>query len=195
MRFVPGWDEQLIEDLARCPSAKPVLSCDPAAYTPPNLLKPNPRITVKRSGYFTPAGEMRTVGVELDIMPEKPVTGAFIAAGFMFSSAKVIQEVPYDPYLYFDQEEVTYSARLYTNGWDVFSPSLILIYHYYNPGKGKSVRPLHWSDTSNWRQFHNRGLARYYHIMGHKPSSHRRTRYLRHGKCPDAGSVFRVLRR
>src|SRR5262245_61036388 len=28
-RFVPGWDAQLIDELARCDSPKPFLSCDP----------------------------------------------------------------------------------------------------------------------------------------------------------------------
>jgi hypothetical protein len=38
-RFVQNWDALLIGELAACNSAKPVLSCVPAAYTPPDNLR------------------------------------------------------------------------------------------------------------------------------------------------------------
>jgi hypothetical protein len=109
------------------------------------------------------------VGETLNVAPEKPLRGAFIVGCFMFSSARVITEVPYDPYLYFEQEEATYSARLYTHGWDVFSPTRVFLYHQYNDG-GKIARPLHWSDTERWQALHWRGLKRYHHLMGHELS-------------------------
>src|SRR5262249_47451337 len=62
MRFVPGWDVELIEELARCGSPKPMLSCDPPPYTAPDELSPEPQITVKRAHHFKPEGVMRFVG-------------------------------------------------------------------------------------------------------------------------------------
>ena len=42
MRFVPGWDERLLEMLAACPSDRAVLSTYPPAYVPPTIWRPNP---------------------------------------------------------------------------------------------------------------------------------------------------------
>ena len=38
MRFLPGWDVELIKMLKRCPSEKPLLSTYPPAYRPPREL-------------------------------------------------------------------------------------------------------------------------------------------------------------
>ena len=176
MRFVPGWDDLMIDELAACESDKPLLTCSPAAYTPPNKLQPNPRPAVRRVMPFFPDGNLRGRGESLDRVPETPLNGAFVAAGFVFSRAEIIPEVPYDPYLYFDQEEISYAARLYTHGWDVFSSRKPLLYHYYNDKPTGSVRPLHWKDlreedASRSAFFRERGLKRFNHLTGHTISS------------------------
>jgi peroxiredoxin len=96
--------------------------------------------------------------------------GAFLAAGFLFAPGKFLQEVPYDPYMYFDHEEVTLAARAYTHGWDVFHPSKTFIYHYYpEPAKGEK-RALHWSDYKDWGKYLVRSRARYnYLLTGARP--------------------------
>lgn len=69
-----------------------------------------------------------------------PVPSLFWAAGFAFSSAQVIQEVPYDPslrFLFFG-EESSMSARLWTHGYDFFAPSETVIYHLWK----RSYRPV-----------------------------------------------------
>lgn len=171
MRFVPGWDEYLIAELAACPSEKAVISCSPASYTPPNDLQKNPKPTIRRVQPFFPDGNIRGKGEYIDHVPEKPLPGAFIAAGFMFSKGDVIKEVPYDPYLYFDQEEISYAARLYTHGWDIFSSRQPFLYHYYNTKE--SVRPLHWRDvhTEDKKRIaflRQRGMDRFNHLVGYQ---------------------------
>jgi peroxiredoxin/predicted 2-oxoglutarate/Fe(II)-dependent dioxygenase YbiX/glycosyltransferase involved in cell wall biosynthesis len=175
MRFVQGWDELLIAELNACDAPKPVLSCSPAAYRPPNQLEVDPRPTVRRVMPFFRDGNIRGKGELLERVPPKPLNAAFVAAGFVFSRAEIIAEVPYDPYLYFDQEEICYAARLYTHGWDVFSSRKPLLYHYYNMDPGKTVRPLHWRDLrekhgDKIRRLHDRGLKRFNHLFGHTPS-------------------------
>src|SRR5690606_27523601 len=118
MRFVEGWDEMMIEELAACDSDKPVLSSSPPPYEPPNKLSPNTLPTVRRVKPFTPDGNIRCQGERLDRVPETPLQGAFLVANFVFSRSDILSEVPYDPYLYFDQEEISYALRLYTHGWD-----------------------------------------------------------------------------
>jgi len=177
MRFVPGWDELMIQELAACESAKPVLSCSPVPYIPPDHLGTNMNPTIRRVKPFMPDGNIRCQGELLDRAPSKPLKGAFLVANFVFSRSDIIKEVPYDPYLYFDQEEITYAVRLYTHGWDVFSPRRQFLYHYYNDGKapGGSVRPLHWKDMhkEDSRRIHflrERGYNRFNHMTGFKLS-------------------------
>lgn len=174
MRFVPGWDELMIEELARCPSAKPVLSSSPASYEPPNKLGTMMYPTFRRVRPFMPSGNIRCQAEAFDRYPPHPLNGAFVVCNNIFSRSEITPEVPYDPYLYFDQEEITYSARLYTHGWDVFCASKQFLYHYYNKD-GESVRPLHWTDmrkeyAPEIRFLFDRGLKRFNHLTGHTPS-------------------------
>lgn len=179
MRFMPGWDELMIEELALCDSNKPVLSCSPPMYTPPNNLHHFINPSVRRVKPFMQDGNIRCQGEALDVAPPKPLKGAFLVANFVFSRSEIIKEVPYDPYLYFDQEEITYAARLYTHGWDVFHPHRQFLYHYYNDRRepeGGSVRPLHWHDLhkENRKQIsflRDRGLKRFNHMTGYRFSN------------------------
>ncbi|MDX2074577.1 MAG: GlcNAc-transferase family protein [Alphaproteobacteria bacterium] len=180
MRFTPGWDEALIAELALCPSKKPVLSCGPATYTPPDHLDPSLLPTVRTLRPFGSAGNIRGRSERLDTAPEMPLRGVLIAAGFVFSRSDLVREVPYDPYLYFDQEEIMYSLRLYTHGWDVYVPRMQLLYHFYNVGE-ETAHPLHWRDLKAAGEAQKidflaaRGLARLNHLTGYKPSSDSRT--------------------
>ena len=170
MRFAPGWDTRIVKQLAECASDKPLISCNPAAYTPPEKLESNPRPTIRRAQPFNEVGEMRCRGEFLQKAPPHPLNGAFIAAGLMFSRAEVIEEVPYDPYLYFNQEEISYAARLFTHGWDVFSAREMLFYHWYF-NQQTSDRPLHWRDHDVWQTLQQNGLQRFNHLTGYQPAT------------------------
>lgn len=58
----------------------------------------------------------------------------FAGAGFQLSSADVLLDVPFDPKLdmMFVGEEILYSARLWTKGWDLFAPDINIVKHHYN---------------------------------------------------------------
>ena len=148
MRFVQGWDELMLAELAACNSPKPVLSSSPAMYVPPDNLSKVMNPTVRRIKQFMSNGDVRCQGELLDTAPEHPLRGAFLVANFVFSRSEIIAEVPYDPYLYFDQEEISYATRLYTHGWDIFHPTQQMLYHFYNDKKieGIKERNLHWED-------------------------------------------------
>ena len=57
----------------------------------------------------------------------------FVAAGFLFAPALFLHEVPFDPFLpwIFMGEEISMSARLWTSGYDIFSPTVNVLNHYY----------------------------------------------------------------
>jgi predicted 2-oxoglutarate/Fe(II)-dependent dioxygenase YbiX len=170
MRFEQGWDERFITELAECPSPDAILTNHPASYTPPDNLEKGVMPTILRAHPYSPEGDIRFRGDFLDRLPDKPLRGAFIAAGLMFSRSNVITEVPYDPYLYFNQEEISLAARFFTHGFDVYSPREVLVYHYYNPAPDKKKRPLHWDDNKNWTELQDRARQRLNHLLGHTPN-------------------------
>jgi predicted 2-oxoglutarate/Fe(II)-dependent dioxygenase YbiX len=169
MRFAPKWDELLIRQLAECPSPKAILSNHPAAYTPPDKLQTDAVPTILRAHLYSPQGDLRIRGVNLSRAPEKPLRGAFCAGGFIFAENGFIRDIPYDPYLYFDQEEIALSARLFTHGFDVYSLKDILLYHYYRDGAdaGNKHPPQHWDDNPGWLRLQDRARKRLGHLLGH----------------------------
>jgi len=79
---------------------------------------------------------------------DKSMPGCHIAAGFIFCSGNFIEEVPYDPFLYFHGEEQSLAARSYTKGWDIFHPIHTPLYHLYKmPDKHHDEH--HWYGSVN----------------------------------------------
>jgi predicted 2-oxoglutarate/Fe(II)-dependent dioxygenase YbiX len=172
-RFAREWDRLAIEELAACPSDKPVLSSTPAPYTPPAQLCEDALPTVRRADSFAPDGCLRLRGEYLDRAPPAPLPAAFLAAGLVFSASEVIEEVPYDADLYFEQEEPAYGLRLYTHGWDLFSPGRHLVYHYYRPSQAERLAAprsagLHWEDHRDWGRLNDRARSRFDRLVGRK---------------------------
>ncbi|RLN97846.1 hypothetical protein BBJ28_00018535 [Nothophytophthora sp. Chile5] len=111
MRFRPGWDCFLIDQLEKCLASKPVLTTYPLGYTLPNEVRQE-----KASGVCF-----------------APLPSLLWAAGFAFSSSDVIKEVPYGAtlqFLFFG-EEASMAARLWTSGWDFFAPTEATVYHLW----------------------------------------------------------------
>ena len=62
-------------------------------------------------------------------------------AGMSFSKCHAERRVPYDPRLkqVFDGEEFSRAMRLWTHGYDVFTPSRAIVYHDYDGDMFKSI--------------------------------------------------------
>lgn len=169
MRFVPGWDERLIEMLELCPSSKAVLSTYPLAFTPPRELAKDELVTIHPKG-FDEHGILaqRSTLTPLDQAPEVPTPTAFIGAGLLFASGRIVNEVPYDPHIYFEGEEISLAARLWTSGCDLFQPNAAVAYHDY--GRHPD-RPRHWKDKIDWADFNEKSRRRVRHLLGAKRTS------------------------
>jgi hypothetical protein len=158
MRFHPGWDEQMLATLARCPSPRPVLTTYPAIYETTGTLECNtPHLTANK---FDDNRILTFLAHNHSLKAPKP--GAFIAGGFIFAPAALFDEVPYDPAVYFVGEEVSFSARAWTHGWDPFSPNLCLVHHLYE----RKGMPRHWSDNKDWTARNNRSFKRVRALIG-----------------------------
>lgn len=152
MCFEPGWDSNLRTQynalLQR--SAKPIISTYPyrfdlvdgvPVYTPSEgrtalVLRPHPE-TPLHSGDVV----LRFMGKHM--FTDQPVPGCHVAAGFLFCAGQFVEEVPYDPYLYFHGEEQSLAVRAFTRGWDIFHTTWTPVYHLY-----KEANVAH--ETHHW---------------------------------------------
>jgi hypothetical protein len=163
MRFAPEWDVRLMAQLAACPSPRPLLTTYPPGYEPPdNLLSHKAAFLAAR--HF----DERGVLMQQALMEPEPVTPkptAFLAAGFLFGPSAWIHDAPYDPSLYFNGEEITLAARLWTHGWDMFGPTEPIVWHQYT----RIERSLHWKDNPGWQQLEASSLARMRRLLRMAP--------------------------
>lgn len=168
MRFVNHWDTRMIDMLADCDSELSVLSCYPVGYRPPNRRKP-PVITSLKPKAFNHQGvlSLDSLVTPYAHRPEKPISMAFLAAGFLFAPAQAFRDLRYDPYLYFIGEEMMLSVRLWTRGWDFYAPNDVLIYHNYHPVE----RPRHWEDNQHWQHLNTLSVERIHYLLtGERPT-------------------------
>ena len=152
-RFEENWDVDLIE-MVRSHPGKSLLSHYPPTHdhTPqadvPALCKTkwdDNGIPTLDSKYVKPDGRR---------VP-------FVAGGMMFAPGACVRQVPFDQHLpdLFQGEEILYSARLFTHGWDVYTPSKSVISHYY----AREDAPKVWSDRKDFDQKHS--VAKVKHIL------------------------------
>nr|ACI16047.1 hypothetical protein [Bodo saltans] len=154
-RFVTHWDHIIVKMYQGLPTAKGVLSHYPEAWNNPQdgeatnaPLDSRKTTTYLCTSKYIPEGFPRFDGFVVH-KTTKPRPQPYAAAGFLFADARVIFEVPFDPHLnyVFDGEEILYSVRMWTHGWDIFSPNENIMYHYYYRKKAKkfwSLLPHDW---------------------------------------------------
>lgn len=139
LKFARGWDELYIEDLKLSSNyPRSILSSYPPGFVnfmqePP--YKPSNRLCRCRFS----KGEGNIVRIEMEGKSKanltRPTQMAFIGAGFLFARGELVKEIKYDPYLpwCFMGEEIAFSMRAWTSGWDIYAPRLNLIGHHYRP--------------------------------------------------------------
>jgi [Skp1-protein]-hydroxyproline N-acetylglucosaminyltransferase len=86
------------------------------------------------------------------------------AAGFMFLESDFLHTVPFDPNLshLFQGEETLFSARLWTNGWNFYTPNRKVCYHHYNRNKA----PLYHQDLTNSGECRTKAEKRVLFLLG-----------------------------
>lgn len=161
--FEENWDENLINqyEILLKESAKPIISTYPYGFT---IDKQNQVEFKKPSGksilVLRPKKECSLSADNFvlqfrakHIFSDRAIRGCHIAAGFLFAKGSFVEEIPYDPYLYFHGEEQSLTLRSFTKGWDIFHPTWIPLYHLYKQAN-TSYNTHHWhGDISKQRDF------------------------------------------
>jgi len=156
--FARDWDFTIKEDYGLAPAPKPIFSHYPpsgpqrpalpapgAAHPWENTIGPCmcdasfAEYSIVRLGAMQryPIKETSPPGCDLSHDAENcrrvPRFAPYIGAGFVFASARFVKEVPFDPYLpfVFMGEELDFSARAWTAGWDIFCPPRSIVAHAY----------------------------------------------------------------
>ncbi len=174
--FEKNWDCRLVGNLedisAKHENDKVILSTRPfgfeldergeartKVYTKQSLvLRPKPGVIFKDDHPILPF-EAFASG------KEEPVLGFQIAAGFIFTRGSFVEEVPYDPQLYFHGEEQNLAVRAFTRGWDIWHPNGPPLFHQYKDHAKRSYA-VHWSvehdreRSVRWEQFERMSKAR-----------------------------------
>eukprot|EP01063_Lacrimia_lanifica_P026080 TRINITY_DN3455_c0_g1_i1.p1 TRINITY_DN3455_c0_g1~~TRINITY_DN3455_c0_g1_i1.p1 ORF type:complete len:463 (+),score=100.32 TRINITY_DN3455_c0_g1_i1:2654-4042(+) len=140
-KFIENWDEDILAQHAACdtPGGKCVLTVYPMGYESaphpqqhvPHLCK-NARWTRGFPGPFL--GQVYGESTQ-------PRPQPFLGGGLVFGPGQMVLDVPFDPHLphVFFGEEILQAVRLWTSGYDLFSPSRNVLFHHY----GRNTRRAH----------------------------------------------------
>ena len=164
MRFVKDWDTKLISMWKSLNDSKGLLTAYPGKYYPdqPENTWPKEKPTVCNvirihDGKFKQLG----VFMEDDIHLTKPKRGVALSAAYIFTTGKCNIEVPYNPNLYFDGEEMDMCLRYYTNGYNIYHPHKVYLYHYWTRDNYKH----HWDDHEDWGELESLSLKHIHSLI------------------------------
>ena len=152
--FGENWDVKLVamvKDIkANTASTDVVLSHYPPSYEDrDNKARDKTVVDTICQSFFNERGMVSFLGAEGVEMTKTPyVQTPHIAAGMFFCEGKCIREVPYDPHLpnLFVGEEILHSARVWTSGYDIYTPQENTVFHLYT----RADQPHVWDDKKDY---------------------------------------------
>ena len=164
-RFTPGWDSIAIDQLSRAKNIsgnnRVLLSYFPAPFEPEknggmHLVKNNPKIKpypTRQKVLLNKRKQWTAERFEFENKSkENPELSQTVLGGFIFCDGSIVHEVPYDSEISFFGEEVCFAMRAWTRGWDIYSPSKNIVYHFYSRGgyskiwKDRNLRGISWKE-------------------------------------------------
>ncbi|HEX4918711.1 MAG TPA: FkbM family methyltransferase [Limnobacter sp.] len=142
--FDVDWDQTLLDQMASLQKRfnKPLITTYPppfeldAAHNPVALYPKDDWVHVLRPQQGeTFSLNKPTLGFAVTHQQSEAdfLEGHHVAGGFIFTRGGFVEEVPYDPYLYFHGEEQALALRAYTHGYTILHPKgcHIPLYHLY----------------------------------------------------------------
>lgn len=148
-RFVDGWDEILMEDYNQALeiSEKPIITTYCTPFDPQECRCKYEQLPSLMSQYeFSYDKLLMSMPWYIQDYKERTrvIRARTISGHFYFVAGTFIDEVRYDPDIYFGgyTEETTLSVRAFTKGYDFFSPYRMIMWHEYT----RNYRRKHWED-------------------------------------------------
>lgn len=163
MLFLPGWDEFLIDSLTR-QSNLTVFS----SYCPGWSEYPKPYPTIKNVGQILKKPNARAIATQKEFNQfgvlrfthgDKLVNdqvGHLISGHFIFGYPQFWADVPIDPNIFYNGEEISMSVRAWTHGYDVVHLARCPIFHKYNT----KSHPVIWRDNKEWAALNGPSIVR-----------------------------------
>lgn len=164
--FSPGWDDQILSDYFGFEKSIADLIII-SSYAPGWSEYPNGKARkLICKDHFNQYGIMRfrAEGILREPTPYPP-----ISCHFMFSRGRFFLELPHDPNIFYNGEEITYTIRAFTHGWVNVQPSTAYLYHKYN--SKNNPHPTIWKHNKNWSMLNNPSVARVLKICNSKPDN------------------------
>lgn len=181
--FDPAWDRTLLDahKLVSEKIAKPVITTYPKAF---KMEDGKPVYSTERNGSIymmglLPSADFQTKGINygVQVYYDKGAQfkeGFHIAGGFIFAPGSFVDEVPYDPQLYFEGEEQNLAIRAYTHGWTILHPSdkHMPLYHLYKTSES-DTGSHHWNKEHDkdrsvkWPERHTQAVKRLEDLLFH----------------------------
>jgi len=146
-RFLENWDVMMLEDFnqSKSFSEKPVLTTYLTPFQPEQTVyEASPCLMSQYEFSYDSLLMSRPYHIMDYKQRSKVIKARTISAHFCLADGSFVEEVPYDPDIYFGgyTEETTLSVRAFTWGYDFYSPYRQYIWHEYT----RNNRPKHWED-------------------------------------------------
>lgn len=166
-RFEENWDETLLEQLRLTNDPKAAIGAYPPTQDQMEEMKRNNFTTMITMcpNKFDATGLPQ---ISARVVPTKgrraPLPTAFLSAGLMCFPGEALYKVPFDPYLswVFFSEELVFSARLYTHGYNIYAPAKAFCVHHY----GREDKPKFWQDHAKSEPCKRKALQRSKYLLG-----------------------------
>jgi len=164
-RFFPGWDQHLVEMHRECPEPRSILSAFPPAIS--HMTRPEKLKYIGHCGFLRELSPDRVkIGSVSVRLPPVPRPAFSISAANLFGPSSFVREVPIDPHMPYGlqhPEQLTYAVRLYTHGWDLFTPSRHTVATAYT--KTRRARPYN-VDHPDANRLRKRSWHRAQYLLG-----------------------------
>lgn len=143
MRFMPDWDLHFLAQCEATGADKPLLTTYPASYEPQARLPDNDLPTaLMLRGFEGGVPSFNGRALKPREIAAGPMRARFLSANMLFTLGSFVEDVPYDPDLYFMGEEITLAVRAFTHGYSLRHPARHIMWHRTS----RNGRPLHWND-------------------------------------------------
>jgi hypothetical protein len=161
-KFTQDWDSELIRMMTELEKTHPKPMITHFPKSDDNLSVTNDVPVLYKSKFNNtgiPTFEATIKRAEPHLFYPSP----FTAGEYKSTRGEVLTEVPFDPDLPFvAEEEILYSARFYTSGYDFFAPDKNIVYHHYI----RADSPKVWLDNPTYQNEIQYGRNKIQYLLG-----------------------------